>query len=140
MRAIDLSTFVEENETADTRAYEHALDISYQIVKEMEAQGLNQKQLAHKMGISPARLSTMLNTQPNMTLKSLAQFELALGIKFTITSQKHVNPMHILEGVLPQTAYKGRCNQNLHEGDGLRSNCTKSAITRRSKVSFTIAA
>ena len=70
MTAIDLSEFVETNETAETRAYEHALDISYRIVEEMERQGLNQRQLAGKMGISPARLSTMLNTQPNMTLES----------------------------------------------------------------------
>lgn len=53
MSTIDLSQFVEENETAETRAYKHALDISYQIVEEMERQGLNQKMLAGKMGISP---------------------------------------------------------------------------------------
>ena len=35
MSTIDLSQFVEENETAETRAYKHALDISYQIVEEI---------------------------------------------------------------------------------------------------------
>lgn len=92
MNAIDLTKFVEENETVETRAYKHALDISYQIVEEMERQGINQKMLAGKMGISPARLSTMLNTQPNMTLKSIAQFELALGIYFEFSSQEQKIP------------------------------------------------
>lgn len=101
MTAIDLSEFVETNETAETRAYEHALDISYRIVEEMERQGLNQRQLAGKMGISPARLSTMLNTQPNMTLKSLAQFELALGIRFELLVREQSEPAHTVEGVLP---------------------------------------
>lgn len=104
MNAIDLTKFVEENETAETRAYKHALDISYQIVEEMERQGINQKMLAGKMGISPARLSTMLNTQPNMTLKSIAQFELALGIYFEFSLQEQRAPDHTVDGILPNCA------------------------------------
>lgn len=106
MTAIDLSEFLETNETAETRAYEHALNISYHIVEEMERQGLNQRQLAGKMGISPARLSTMLNTQPNMTLKSLVQFELALGIRFEFTTRAQGEATHTVEGSLPLSSEK----------------------------------
>lgn len=112
MSTIDLSQFVEENETAETRAYKHALDISYQIVEEMERQGLNQKMLAGKMGISPARLSTMLNTQPNMTLKSIAQFELALGICFEFTSCDQSTNNQTVEGVLSHPTAMGNPYHN----------------------------
>lgn len=115
MSTIDLSQFVEENETAETRAYKHALDISYQIVEEMERQGLNQKMLAGKMGISPARLSTMLNTQPNLTLKSIAQFELALGICFKFTSSEQSSGDQTVEGVLSHPTAMGNPYHNCLE-------------------------
>lgn len=63
-----------------TRAYEHALDLAYMFVDEMDRQGLSKKELAGKMGVSQSRLSNLLNTQPNMTLETIVQFELALGV------------------------------------------------------------
>lgn len=88
MTSIDLTSLVEDYETVDTRAYKHALDISYQIAEAMRAQSINHNELAQRMGVSPARLSTMLNTQPNMTLETLAQIELALGIGFDFCLRK----------------------------------------------------
>ena len=38
------------------------------------------EELAEKMGVSQSRLSNLLNTQPNMTLETIAQFELALDV------------------------------------------------------------
>ncbi|MDR1358550.1 MAG: helix-turn-helix transcriptional regulator [Coriobacteriales bacterium] len=67
-------------ETDITRSFEYATDLSVAIFNAMEAQGLNQRQLADKMGISKARVSQLLNLQPNMTLKTIAKFELALGV------------------------------------------------------------
>ncbi len=83
-----LSDFLEENETPNTRAYEHALDIAYMFVQEMEHQGLSKKELANKMGISQSRLSNLLNTQPNMTLETIAQFELALNVNMSFELEK----------------------------------------------------
>ena len=65
---MNLSNFLKENETPNTRAYEHALDLAYLFVNEMDRQGLSKKELAEKMGVSQSRLSNLLNTQPNMTL------------------------------------------------------------------------
>ena len=62
---MDLSNFLKENETPSTRAYEHALDLAYLFVGEMDRQGLSKKDLAEKMGVSQSRLSNLLNTQPN---------------------------------------------------------------------------
>ncbi len=73
---------LEEYETPKTRAFENALDISIAIIEKMKAKGLSQKELAEKMKITPAALSQMLNTQPNMTLLTLAKFELALDLDF----------------------------------------------------------
>lgn len=50
MAAIDLTSFVEDYETAETRAHKHALDISYHIIEEMREQSINQNELA--LGIS----------------------------------------------------------------------------------------
>mgnify|MGYP002585860539 FL=1 len=47
----------------------------------MKHLGLSKSELANRMGISLQSLSKLLNSQPNMTLKTIAKFELALGIK-----------------------------------------------------------
>lgn len=84
-----------EHETPETRAFEYALDLSYAIFCEMESQGLTRRQLAKKMGVSSARVSQLLNLQPNLTLKTIAKFELALGVKLieiphTLSSSKEL--------------------------------------------------
>lgn len=47
----------------------------------MKRLGLSKSDLAKRMGVSLQSLSKLLNSQPNMTLKTIARFELALGIK-----------------------------------------------------------
>lgn len=86
---MDLSQFMKENETPGTRAYEHALDLAYMFVDEMDRQGLSKKELADKMGVSQSRLSNLLNTQPNMTLETIAQFELALGVSMSFELERN---------------------------------------------------
>lgn len=61
MAAIDLTSFVEDYETAETRAHKHALDISYHIIEEMREQSINQNELAQRMGVSPC--SAIYNAQ-----------------------------------------------------------------------------
>lgn len=81
MNKVDLSGFYAETETSETRAYEHALDIEFIVHREMKHLGLSKSDLAKRMGVSLQSLSKLLNSQPNMTLKTIAKFELALGIK-----------------------------------------------------------
>lgn len=47
----------------------------------MQRSGLSKSELAKRMGVSLQSLSKLLNSQPNMTLKTVTKFELALGIK-----------------------------------------------------------
>ena len=86
METVDLSTFMEETKSAETIAYDHALELAYLAAEEMQRQGIKKKELAERMGVTPQRLSNMLNTQSNMTLKSIAQFELAHGNRIEINA------------------------------------------------------
>lgn len=73
--------FYAETETSDTRAYEQALDIEFIVHRDMQRSGSSKSELAKRMGVSLQSLSKLLNSQPNMTLKTVTKFELALGIK-----------------------------------------------------------
>lgn len=94
MNKVDLSDFYAETETSETRAYEHALDIEFIVHREMKHLGLSKSDLAKRMGVSLQSLSKLLNSQPNMTLKTIAGFELALGInivpKVTVSYSKEL--------------------------------------------------
>lgn len=74
----DCRAFMRDFHTPGTRAYEHALDLSIMICELMDEKGLTKTELARRMGVSKSNLSNMLNTQPNMTLETIARFELAL--------------------------------------------------------------
>lgn len=87
METVDLSKFMEETKSADTLAYDYALELSHLAVSEMSKQGLTKKELAERMGVSPQRLANLLDAQPNMTLKSVAQLALALDIRVEFSSE-----------------------------------------------------
>lgn len=87
METVDLSKFMEETKSADTLAYDYALELAHLAASEMSKQGLTKKELTERMGVSPQRLANLLNTQPNMTLKSVAQLALALDIRVEFSSK-----------------------------------------------------
>lgn len=105
MNKVDLSDFYADTETSETRAYEHALDIEFIVHREMKHLGLSKSDLAKRMGVSLQSLSKLLNSQPNMTLKTIAKFEIALGIK--IVPKVTVSYSKELPFLLP--------NDSLHE-------------------------
>ena len=84
MKPVDLTEFLETTDTPETRAFEHTLDFIYQVIDRMEDLGLTKTELARKMGISLSQLSRYLNTNANMTLKTMAKFELALDCHINI--------------------------------------------------------
>ncbi len=90
-KKFDLDQFIRENETVRTIAYEHALDIVFIFAREMDKQGLTQKELAKLMDMKPSRLSKLLNTQPNLTLETIAKFEKALGIRVEFSVKDSVD-------------------------------------------------
>ena len=58
-----------------------AIRIAEQAVRLMEEQGISRAELASRMGVSKAYITRLFNAPPNLTLRSIAQLALALGVK-----------------------------------------------------------
>lgn len=50
----------------------------------VESLGISQKELAHRLGLSEARVSRLLNGRDNTTLRTLADVGHALGFRFSL--------------------------------------------------------
>jgi transcriptional regulator with XRE-family HTH domain len=61
-----------------------ALDFAERVAEAMELQGLTRRALAEKMHVSPAYITRTLNAPPNLTLRTMAAFGIALGIRPSI--------------------------------------------------------
>lgn len=76
----------------------------------MKRLGLSKSDLAKRMGVSLQSLSKLLNSQPNMTLKTIARFELALGInivpKVTVSYSKELPFLSSNNFVLEQWSFR----------------------------------
>jgi transcriptional regulator with XRE-family HTH domain len=82
-----------------------SLEIAHYIFQLMEQKGMKQKDLAAKMGKSEAELSKILAGMHNLTLRSVAKLEAALGATIICTPGKvnvafpEVISKQVLEGV-----------------------------------------
>jgi transcriptional regulator with XRE-family HTH domain len=82
----DLTSLMENPSSPEVRRHYHAIDISESIWNRMEELGINQTQLAEKLGKSCSQVSRILGTQTNMTLQTLSELEHALGITIADTT------------------------------------------------------
>lgn len=73
----DIERFVDKN-----------LDISQQVYALIKDKGWTQKELAKSIGKSDAEISKWLNGTHNLTLRSIAKMEAALGADIIITPMK----------------------------------------------------
>lgn len=122
METLDLSTFVEDNLDSDVLAYEHALDLAYLFVQEMEKQNITRKELAERMGVPQSRLSKLLNTQPNMTLETIASFELALNMRIDFqVNTMFPNTNDVRVRFIPEARSDWRHNGTLHSQEVLKA-------------------
>lgn len=55
--------------------------IALRVLDTLEAQGLSQKELAERMGVSPQQVSKIVKGQENLTLETISNLEIALGIQ-----------------------------------------------------------
>lgn len=62
-----------------------ALEASMQIRKQIKATGLSQSKVAARLGLPRSRITRVLDGEDNFTLRTLAQFGLACGIRWTFT-------------------------------------------------------
>ena len=55
--------------------------IALKVLDALKAQSLSQKELADRMNISPQQISKIVKGQENLTLETISNLELALGIQ-----------------------------------------------------------
>ncbi len=67
-------------------AYRIAFDFVSQLEKRMDARSTSQKELAKILGVSPGRVSQVLNNPGNLTLQGVVQYARALGMKASIVA------------------------------------------------------
>jgi transcriptional regulator with XRE-family HTH domain len=97
-------------EYAQTSAVLDAADL---ISEAMEAQGLNQKDLASKLGVSKGYVSRLLSGNENMTVKSVARVLHVLGYHYQqtlvsrVTTVKSSNIVHFIDYVEDQDIEPG---------------------------------
>jgi transcriptional regulator with XRE-family HTH domain len=65
-----------------------SLQIISDLCKAMKRKQITKKELAERVGVSPAFVSQVLNSKPNMTLLTLAKFAIALDLDVHI----HLSP------------------------------------------------
>lgn len=60
------------------------IEVGELIVDRLETLDLSQKQLAERLGVTPARVSQILKGNDNLTLKSLVAVATALGVRLNV--------------------------------------------------------
>jgi ribosome-binding protein aMBF1 (putative translation factor) len=59
------------------------------VLDALKAQNLSQKELAERMNISPQQISKIVKGQENMTLETISNLEIALGIQIIDERANH---------------------------------------------------
>jgi transcriptional regulator with XRE-family HTH domain len=85
----DITSFFNERGPEDVERFvDKNLDISQQVYALLQERGWSQNDLARKMGKTSAETSKWLSGSHNLTLRSIAKMEAALGKDIIITPQK----------------------------------------------------
>jgi len=63
-----------------TEAAIKSMELAIHIGNAIEAQGISQKSLAEKLGVSPQYISRLLKGKQNLSLETITSLEFALGI------------------------------------------------------------
>jgi transcriptional regulator with XRE-family HTH domain len=79
-------------ESADAFAHKLALDFIAQIENRLQELELSQNELARRLGVSEGAVSQVLNNPQNLTLKTIAKYARALGIKTAIVAYNDCDP------------------------------------------------
>lgn len=76
----NLEDLLNEPLSSEELAWDHAMEISGSVYERMQELGLKGKDLAERLGVSPARISRILKGEQSMTLATLARLETALDM------------------------------------------------------------
>jgi len=75
--------------------YRISSDFILQVEKKMEEEGINQKALAEKLGVSNGRVSQILRNPGNLTLKKIVDYSRVLGMKVSIVAYEDGDPQNV---------------------------------------------
>lgn len=91
--SLDLAMSGLDPESPEDLAYDHAMDISASVWTRAKELEISNAQVASAMGVTPGRISQIIKGDQNMTLKTLAKLECALGFRldagFRYSDEKH---------------------------------------------------
>jgi ribosome-binding protein aMBF1 (putative translation factor) len=68
--------------------------IAVRILNALKAQNLSQKELAERMNISPQQISKIVKGQENLTLETISNLEVALGIQIIDDKANHSRTLY----------------------------------------------
>ena len=78
-----LKCLLDERLPPEDMAYFYSMDISGAVYTRMEELGMSKRELAERMGVSPAQITKIIKGNQNMTLKTIAKLECALDMDIT---------------------------------------------------------
>ena len=97
-----------EEETFAIEALVFSVQVALQ--KAMNRKGIANKELAHRLGMTPARVSQIFSTNgPNLTLKTIAKIAHALGEDFEFVRKEDVQAPGARPSVPQQRAKEFMC-------------------------------
>jgi ribosome-binding protein aMBF1 (putative translation factor) len=68
--------------------------IAIRVLDTLKAQNLSQKELAERMNISPQQISKIVKGQENLTLETISNLEIALGIQIIDDKANHSRTLY----------------------------------------------
>lgn len=71
-------------ESADEKFVDYLMDLNELIHDRMEELGMSRSDLARELGMSPSRITKILSGESNMTLRTIAQLDAALGLDISL--------------------------------------------------------
>ena len=80
----------------------HSQKIAIKVLKALREKGVNQKQLAKMIGVSPQQINKIVKGSENLTLMTIAKLENALNIELLFTKNESVI---IQKEYIPQPVY-----------------------------------
>jgi len=63
--------------------------IAVRVLDALKAQNISQKELAERMGVSPQQINKIVKGQENLTLETISNLEIALGIQIIDENANH---------------------------------------------------
>lgn len=86
--------------------------IALQVLDYLHSTGITQKELAERMGVSPAYIAKLVKGGENLSLETICKLHEALGIKLVYVNEPYSSPMTI---VLPPSSTKSQVTLQLQE-------------------------